>query len=104
MPDIADIEGMAQEYGFTIDDVVECPIQGVLIEYSRPRARGGETLLGLPVAGERQTSEVIERHFCPGDADDATAAVTLSRACQHVMWQIEAHGRITKPAGREADR
>jgi molybdopterin-guanine dinucleotide biosynthesis protein A len=93
MPTMDDVEAAAVEFGFEIDEAAGCPIQGVLIAFSRP-VRNGESLLGLPVAGPLVRSEVIERHFCPGDADDEVVAVTWDRACQRALWAMEAEGRV----------
>lgn len=91
-PTEQELAAFAELYGFTIDGVAECPVQGVLIEFSRP-VRDGEEFCGVPVAGPRAEHMVVENHYCPGDADEAVAAVTLGRACQRVMWAIESYGR-----------
>lgn len=89
LPTDADLERVAAERGWTINAFEFCPIQGALIVFARP-VRVGETLLGLPLAGELVTHEVIERNFCPGDADDAVMEITCGRARQHVIWAMEA--------------
>lgn len=98
MAKVEDMYRMADEYGFAIDEFYDCPIQGVLIVYSRPLIKG-ETWMGLEIIGpegnrDRQVYEVIERNYCPGDADDSILDETMQRAAQHVMWQMESCGRI----------
>lgn len=95
-PTMVDLYAVAAEYGVTIDRVERCEIQGVLIQYSRP-IRRGETLFGLPVASAegdgRSRQEIVERHYCPGDAAEAIMNLTNGRAIQRTIWAIEGHGR-----------
>lgn len=88
-PTIADMKRVASETGFSIDAIEVCSMQGVLVCYSRPVDRG-ETYLGIPLAGPRAESEVIERHYTPQiEASEEVCAVTRGRACQQVIWHME---------------
>lgn len=76
-------------HGWTLVDVMNCSIQGVLLRAERP-VREGETFMGLRVAGPTRATEVIERHYCPQVvADEATQAITWERACNRMRWAVE---------------